>query len=1111
MQKRTLVKKLLMGGGFFIFNIALYGQEQEVTTPVAEPDTGKVVVKDVYVEGKTSPSSSQKQQLEEVTVTTAMGVKSTERSLGYSVAIVSGATVANADVANPATALQGKVAGLQIEQTSGNGVSATPKVSLRGAKSFSGLDQPIWVIDGIVLENTTEITQGPFSDGVDYGNQLKNLNPDDFENITVLKGAAATALYGSRGLNGAIVITSKKGTKKGIGVDVGISQSWETVYRPSVDLQNQYGMGHPSTGLSSYEGYDALFNHRVGTDYTQVGYTAGSYGPKYTDLDGRPIYITGIAGFNDLVPYTAAPNNYKYFYRNGSYTNANVALYGASDAYNYRLSYTRNWDRSIFQNNNFDKNGISFNGGAKWGKIFSSQINIQYANSKVTNPQRQNNSDGLLTMPFVYGQSRMANPGFWHNQYVSPDGTLNSTVPMAGNFFFLDYDRQQRVENSLIGSINVQALLVNKEKTKVDLSGQASFSYYQTNTRLWKPDGTNVLTGVDAAFYGEWLSQTTQYNYNIQAHYAQELPQDFKLDARLGTEIYGNFPSYNANVETNGGFITPGIYHISNSKLAPIYGKGVDYSISPASYQVLGIFGIVQASWKEQVYLELTSRNDFSSTQLYPDATGIYSYFYPGISSSWIFTETFRYVIPTWISFGKIRASWAQTGRGLRDAYMTNIGYNNIFINTPISTPILSNSIYNGSVLLPEESLKPEINSSYEFGADVRFFDNRLRLDATWYRSNTKNQVLNIAVPPESGIGSLMVNAGNFQNTGMEFLVSATPIVTKDWTWEIAVNFGFNRSRVIEFYPGYDIQELASDYNQGDLSVVSRVGGAFGVITSGWQSKLYDGENQANVGKRLIEDDNLYSFKFSREFVDKEDPKRRDLANIQPDLTGGLTTSLSWKGITLSTSFQFRFGGYIYSATSQLGVGVGSLQSTTANRSDGLPRKTTIDGNTHTFNDGIAPKNAVFADGYILAADHKYNITGKNENLGGMTYKEAYDAGLISAWQSTAFYAQQGSWARSVVDKYSDDEYYGGLMKVNYIAVRDISIGYRIPQKWLRKVFIQGLYVRVFLQNPFFLYNSLKDRINPDGLARTNNAFDISEFGGVAYSRRWGFALNFNF
>lgn len=1039
-------------------------------------------------------------KLDEVVVT-ALGIKREKKQLGYAVTEIKGESIEKVQVASPAAALQGKISGLQIDQTTGSGVTATPRVTLRGTKSLSGNDQPIWVVDGVVMENTPFASQNNWGGNKDFGNQLANLNMDDFESISVLKGAAAATLYGSRGLNGAIVVSTKKGVKKGLGVDFSASYTRDVIYDSPARLQNKYGVGTPISAYSKYDGYDIIYDKSQANGLPLVTDIGQSFGPR---MAGQSYYRDGIE-YNSPLSYTAQPNNWKTLYQDGTSKNYNVAISGGSDNVNYRLSYSNNSSEGVFKRNSFDKSTLSFNGGGKLNKFITAQVSASYSSSKRLNPALQGNWDYANNIGFalIDYMTRDVDLNFWKSKYISPDGSIQGAYPMAGSFFYLDYNNAELKDNSLIASVELNADIFKNNKFAVDATARANFNSYENHSRGWAPDNTNVITGTSNAYYSQGFNASKSYTYNASVHFSHKVNELFNYDVRVGSETYGDYDGYSGYMSTKGGLKIPGIYRLSNSKEAIINGS---YNVNQHRNRVVGFYGFANLSFKDQVFVELTGRNDYNSTMLYTNGEGNYSYFYPAVSASWLFTDSFKDMLPDWFNLGKIRASYGVTGRGY-SSYLTNTGYSNGSMFTPTggSTPTqwLSNS---GQ--LPSMNLKPEMNYQKEIGAEFHFFNNRLQADFTVYRSNTKNQIMTISLPSESGASSRPINAGDFQNTGMEFSISGTPIQTKDWKWNIGGNISFNRGKVLDFYQGQNMVVLSNDYNQGDLEVRAYTGGAFGVIVSGWGAEVYNGTNAENHGKRVLVADGSYDWKFQRAADAKN---AHQYGSIEPKFIGAINSDIHWKNLALSGSLQFRKGGYVYCTTSQFGTNVGTLKSTEKWREDGLARiSNTVkdaDGKPVTFNDGVAP-DAVFADGTILKAGNPNNLTGIDQNIGGMTYKQAYEKGIIKPWQVSKFYAQQGSWSRAVIDNANSNGLVGGIYELSYVAVRDLTLSFVLPKGLISKASIRGASVYFSVQNPFYLYNSLPDNINPDGVFRSTNTFMVTEWGGSPYSRKYIFGVN---
>jgi len=1008
------------------------------------------------------------QNLSEVVVT-AMGIRKTNRHIGYATSTVKGEEIANTNTVNPIAALQGKVAGLDINIVGTSGVQTSPGIVIRGAKSLSKSAQPIFVIDGIVMENNESGTEGS-----DWGSQLKNLNPDDYEEITVLKGAAATALYGSRGANGAVVITSKTGKgMRGIGVEVGYTYQWEQLYANHIELQNVYGMGAFHNGREGNFGDDGNPTSKL---------TAYSFGPK---MEGQLINMY----YNDeKVAYSPQKDNWKTLYQDGHYQNINVAVSGGSDKGNFRLSYSNTNNQGVLPNNELVRHAISLRGNSKLNEVFSLDFGVSYTKTNVKNAAAQGrwyttSNLGRLT---TYVMPRNFDLDYYRNHYRNADGSLidyGRGTEIRDNINRIDSRNDQRTEESILGNLQLNAQLTSW----LDASVKVNYNLYRYFSET-KERGTGV--GYAGGYYGIGGNETGSYNALAMLHATRKFIDDnLGLDVRVVSEIYGNNRTQSWSKSTKDGLIVPELYAISNSvgKVEPAY------NYTPANQRTVGVAGIINLNWKEQVNLEITGRNDWMSTLMYPSSVpgkNNNTVFYPSVNLSWMFTDTFReYISEDILSFGKLRASLAYVGMGT-GAYETALGgYNhkNIYDENRESVTIAS---VNKAGVLPNYDLKPEKQRTIELGTDLRFLKDRIGIDFAWYRQNTKNQILNLAGVPEAGFTQRAINAGNIQNTGIEVQLDFTPVVRGDWRWDISMNFTRNRGKVVKLHPQVKEYQMMGEYE--GVQVYAYEGGQFGVMTA-TSVRAKDPVS----GKYIVsapykyESGNMMVFDYKTESDlgrYNEDYKRTPLGNVQPDWLGGFSTTLSYKGFQLYAGINARIGGVIYSSSYNLGMSLGVLKESLAGR----------------MGDGYARTNyqgEVVYDGFIPDAVFDQGETFNGHDLSGMTYKEAVDQGLVEPIANAANYVWNYGWAFNVDQAVFDN---------TWVKFRELSLSYNFKKEWLKKIHLQGLQLTFAAHNLGYLYNGLKGKLNPESI-QSNDPFKPVEYGGVPYSRSFSFGVRVKF
>jgi iron complex outermembrane receptor protein len=1029
--------------------------------------------------------------LDEVVVT-ALGVNKQPRQLGYATSTIKPAEVIATNTVNPINALQGKVAGVNINIVGTSGVTSSSSITIRGAKSIDKNNSPIFVIDGIVMENNITDTYG----GKDWGSQLKNLNPDDYSSITVLKGAAATALYGSRGANGAIVIVSKGGvSRRGVGVEISQTFKQENIYQSHIKLQNEYGAG------TAWNGYDG----GLLADGT-LSKTTNSMGLK---MDGQLLdqyYRNG-----EKTPYSPHPNNWKDLYQNGNYSNTNVAINGGNDKAVYRLSYSFMDDKGVLKNNEFNRNSVNFKTNGQINKMFSVEFGLNYVKSKARNAYdqgfyREGYNLGLMT---VYYMPRSLDLKDFYNNYRDPVTNAQKTQAVYGTIASflhrLDYFDETRDEETMLTNLTLKAQIA----PWMDASAKANYNMYNTFNRRTEYGSGPYLSG--SGYFGTNGTRRGSYNFLFMLHANKKLMNDdLDIDFRVANEIYGNTRYESWAKGTNGGLIVPGLFAFSNSvnTIVPTYGY------TPRNSQVVGLSGILNFSWKNQLFLELTARNDWNSSLLYPTWIGgenNYSIFYPSANLSWVVTDTYRDQLPEWFSFGKIRASLARVGMGTA-VYGTSSGAGGFTQGTTYDQDKNSVVIASPNIgTIPNTNLKPEIQQSLELGTDVRFVDDRFGLDFTFYKTNTFNQIMTLGNVTESGATTRKINAGNIQNKGFEIQLDMDPVRTKKLRWNVMANFTVNHSKIIKLHDEIKEWQIMGVADAGP-EIWAREGGEFGVITSAYNNTsasapaLFNNPADANDprnGKRILVYDGtagspnptqfyMYASEASVGIKD-----RKILGKIEPDFLAGLNTSLYYKGFDLYCQVDTRVGGNFFSHSYKYGMGRASLAEALNGRDQAHGGLARVNYKGETVYDGLM-LDAVFGVGE--KAPSKTDPT-KTVDVGGKTYKEVVESGLINPVQATAFYGDSYGWGANVQDP---------IMENTWVALREITFGYKFPEKILNKIGMQYARLAFSARNIGYLYNGLKNGLNPESV-QSNNPLTPYEYGGVPYSRNYSVTLNVKF
>ena len=1041
-------------------------------------DTKEVSASDDAI--NVSLTSNNNNKLEEVVVT-ALGVSKKEKKLGYAATTVKGEELTRTNTINPITALQGKVAGVSISTTGSSGVQSSPYISIRGAKVLGANNQPIFIVDGNFIENNIQS-----ADGADLGSQLKNLNPDDYETITVLKGAAATALYGSRGINGAVVITTKRAKLgKGLGIEYNTTYQTQNVYRSAMDFQDEYGMGG--------------FN-REGAwlpDGT-TSYNTRSFGPRYD----ASLLAPSVTDASIRTPYAANPNNWKTFYRTGKFVNNNIAISGGNEKLNIRFSYSNTRNSGMLPNNELNRNAFDFKLRGQVNDVFSVDFGLSYANSVTKNwfsSGRYDWGSGQNLAFLSYYLPRNLDIADWYSKYRKADNTPDYNNPFAaftGNgqaiinaFSKFDKNNSFRYENSLLSYFQLKAQIL----PWLDASAKVNVNH-RKNRNEEKNYGNN--TNNQGGLFASYGSNATDYNILAQLHGRHKIANDWDLDARIFHETYGNTFGEEFGAQTIGGLAVPNQFFLGNSVENL---RNVDwnpsYSFNRPNRLVYGAGAIANISYKDIFNVELTFRNDWLSVLTYPDnvvrdgATNNFSVSYPSINTSYSFYDHFIDKMPKWLSSGRLRASLAYVGNGgATGAYQTNIGFSPGTYFNQNSQPVPFATQFRSSEK-PNYNLKPQTQRSIEIGTAFGLFDNRVNVDFAWYKTNTFNQTISLGGVIETGYSRYFLNAGNIQNKGWELLVNFSPVKKRDWGLDLSVNMGANKSKIIEFGNGIKEWELSQYDGAG---VFAYEGGDFGVLTAEqWASAKIDPKTgfpvitvgPVRTGTGYNNQD--YSYVGASE--------RQKIGKIEPNLTGGFSASLRYKNFSLFAQLDGRFGGLVYSEALNYAGGRGTPEFTLQYRDKQYGGSSRINSFTgkEVF-DGAVP-NVVFEQGQKSPKD-------PTKDIGGMTFKEAYDKGLVDAWRAPWYYLNTYGWGTAI-------NFNKSVSELSYVMLREITLGYAVPKSITDKIHLKGARISLTARNIGYLHNTLSGGQNPESL-QGNNPFTPYISAGVPFVRNFAASLN---
>ena len=829
-------------------------------------------------------------------VVTALGISRETKSLGYSVGKVDGEELTTVTHTNMMNSLAGRVSGVAINSTGGDGSSVS--MVIRGASSLTSDNQPLFVVDGIPMNNTVNnVTEMARDTKVDFGNAISDINPEDIESVSVLKGPSAAALYGSRAGNGVVIITTKSGKKgKGIGVTITSNTVVENPYK-YVEKHNLFANGRrpytqdnrPNNGLPYYS-VPAGDSYWVGPELDK-GMMA--YQWPYFDANGD---LTATA-------LESHPDNAKNFFQTGYTTTNGVSLTNASEKVNYRLSWNNMQNKGVIPNSDLHRNSVSLNSTFKLLDNLSITSSINISNSGADN--RPAGNRGANPMQALYEINSHLDvrsmENYWvpgqeglqqyapYNLVVNPDGTYGSDDATNNPYFLANEVNNPFSRKRVYGNARIDWEFLP------GFSVMARYNHDQYNeTRETKIAPS--YSGEPNGFYGITELNRKEINTDFLFSYDKAF-ENFNLTASFG----GNYRySYNANLVTQSknrgtGLIIPNVYSISN--VAP---DNLSYSSGYSQKGVYSLYGLVSLGYRNIAYLDITGRNDWSSTL--PAENN--SYFYPSASLSLLLNNMFD--MGSQVSLVKIRGGWAKVGNDT-DPYslISSMGKlsdwgNNMRLST------------SGTLLLPD--LKPEMQTSWEIGTDLAFFSNRLRADFTYYQAQNENQILSIGLPPSSGYSGKQINAGMLESKGVEFSVGGSPVKTSDWNWDLNLVATKNSTRIVELSEGFDYIRLWGDAKGG---AYSWVGDEIGQMIDRALVRVED-ENSEYYGWPIIDDE---GWEDSDRTIQDSDGNRVApvIGNFNPRVILGLQTAVSYKRFTLSASLDWRIGGQFVSQTFRYG------------------------------------------------------------------------------------------------------------------------------------------------------------------------------------------------
>ncbi len=916
-------------------------------------------------------------QVNEVVVT-ALGIKKDKKKLGYALQEVKGDQLTTARETNVVSQLAGKVAGVTV--VGGNsGIGGSARVSIRGERSVDlNKNQPLYVIDGVPVSNAISGGSGRGNLEVDFGNGAGFINPDDIETISVLKGPAASALYGSRAANGVILIKTKAGksSKKSIGVEVNSNITFENALKLP-KYQNIYGQGNGNGGPFAFvNGGGAGL-----TDGTDEGWGPAFNGQNYPQfnsprtLNGQPTAFLGgdlnapSGSIITATPWVADNDNLKNFLQTGLTSTNNVAIMGANANGDFRLSYTNLDQKGTVPNTDLKRSTVSLSSSYNFNKKLSVRSFVSYINSKSGN--RPSISYGTENIMYLFncwlpasvkvsdlkrlwmiGEDGRRQFGWNYNYHDNPYLTVQENT--NGQYY-----------NRIIGNI-----LIKYDFTDW-LSLQLRTASDNSNERREYRRGFSTQR-FPFGEYREVRIENEERNSDFLLSANKNINKDFGFTANLGGNQMSQVSRYNEDVA--GQLNIPNIYSLNNSRIALVVEQ------NNVAKKINSLYGSAGVSYKNKLFVDITGRNDWSSALTLPENLKAFGkedngYFYSSIAFSAVISEMVK--LPTAISFAKLRASFAQVGNDT-DPFTFTQTYSR-------SEPFGSTQIYGETNRLSNLNLKPEISSAFEVGADIRFLKNRIGLDLTYYQSKTVNQILNIPLSGTSGYDSRVINAGLIQNWGIEAILNINGIKTKDFNWNTDINFSTNRSKVIELSDNLNNYVMASKHAVSiEARINERMGDMYGLAFARVQNTnsaapYFDAKNEF-VGQ-MVFDANGRPIRTTN---------RVKLGNYNPDWLMGINNRFTYKNFNFSCLFDIRSGGQIYSQTQTVGREGGIIVESLEGRANGYDLTQTGNG---VIGNGVTVSGGTFIPNtkQVSAREwHTAYTSGRNIAEGVM-----YDASFV--------------------------------------------------------------------------------------------------------------------
>ena len=942
--------------------------------------------------------------LDEIVIT-AFGIKRSEKALGYSVQTIKGDAMTEARESNLTNAISGKVAGVQVTGTSGS-VGASSRIVLRGNSSITGNNEPLYVVDGVPISNSSFGNAGS-GGGVDLPNGAADINPDDIESITVLKGPNAAALYGLRAGNGVIVITTKKGDaskKFSVSINTNVTMS-NPLLLP--DYQNSYGQGGDTNHFNYVDGASG----GIGDGVDESWGPALDAGLEFVQWDSQ------LTNNGNPTPWISYPDNVKDFLNTGINISNNVSITSGG----FRLSIGNSEQRGMVPFTELKKFSVGVSGSLKLGERLTASVSLNYFNQDSDNIpiSGYNNENPFQQFIWSARQVNFTDLRNWRDFPLAPDNTAAAGTPLNWNhnfqnnpYWVLETNRNTFEKDRLIGNVDLTSQITDDLSLSTKL-GVDSFSQFTTNRQA--VGSNNAQDGS----YAESQRRFEEVNASFLLNYNKNFSEDFGFSFSFGGNHMNR--TYDAISGSLPALELPNLYNLSNLQT----GSTANISNYHSDQQINSFYGYGQFSYKNMFFLDFTGRNDWSS--ILPVANN--SFFYPSLTASVVLSDVFPVLKENKINFLKVRGGWSKVGStGALGAYSLNqvFGLNNSGFGNQASVP---NTQYN-------PNLKAETVTGVEFGIDGKMFDNRLRFSATYYDQQSADLLVPIQVTAATGFTNVWDNIADMSNSGYELQLGGTIIKKQDFSFDIDVNFAQNNNEVTS------LGELETYVlgGQWGLSLEARPGQPYGSLVGRDFERTPGGEVIYENGLPLIDSTN------------------KIIGNIAPDWTGGATFSMRYKAFDFSTLIDAKIGGDVHSMTYSWGRYAGTLSETLIGRETGVVG------------------NGVMSDGSGGYVENNVVVSAKSFN--------------------------QSSYSNSVESS--------AIFDASYVKLRQISIGYTLPRKFIENSIVKSLKISVVGRNLAILHKNTP-HIDPETGFSASNGNQGQEFGQYPSARNIGFNINMKF